>query len=79
MSLNEAKAKSRCAKCNQVGHWHRDPEFPKNQAASSANKTKDINFMEKNPISESEEGIFCGLLETGNAQLHPGQGELATF
>ena len=58
MSLSEAKAKSRCAKCHQIGHWHKDPECPKNQGSNSnVNKTKEVNLL------ESEEAIFCGLLE----------------
>ena len=73
MSLSEAKAKSRCAKCNQVGHWHRDPECPKNQGTSNNNKPKDVNYIEKKTISDSEEGLFCGLLEDPGQALHPGR------
>eukprot|EP00435_Cladocopium_sp_Y103_P049106 s3051_g14.t1 len=67
MSLSEAKAQSRCAKCNQVGHWHRDPEGPKNQGSNGSSKPKDMNYLEKGTISDSEEGIFCGLLEQQQA------------
>ena len=73
MSLREAKAKSKCAKCNQVGHWHRDPECPKNQGTSNNNKPKDVNYIEKKTISDSEEGLFCGLLEDSGQALRPGQ------
>lgn len=53
MTLGEAKAKSRCSKCNQIGHWHKDPECPKNQG----NKAKEVNYL------VSDEVTFCGLLE----------------
>ena len=76
MSLNEAKSKSRCAKCNQVGHWHRDPECPKNQGNHAVNKTKDINYIEKKPVSDSEGGIFCGLPENEDIEKLGGQDEL---
>ena len=77
MSLSEAKAKSRCAKCNQVGHWHRDPECPKNQGTSNNNKPKDVNYIEKKPISDSEEGLFCGLLEDPGRALRLDQSVLS--
>ena len=77
MSLSEAKAKSRCAKCNQVGHWHRDPECPKNQGTSNNNKPKDVNYIEKKTISDSEEGLFCGLLEDPGRALRPDQAVLS--
>ena len=58
MSLSEAKSKSRCSKCQQVGHWHRDPECPLNKpGANQASKPKEIHLV------ESEEAIFCGLLD----------------
>jgi len=60
MSLSEAKSKSRCAKCQQIGHWHRDPECPMNKGNGAATvKTKEVNLL------ESEEAIFCGLLDHG--------------
>jgi len=51
MSLEEVKSRTRCTKCQQIGHWHKDPECPKNKPA------KETLFL------ESEEAIFCGLLE----------------
>ena len=58
MSLSEAKSKSRCSKCQQVGHWHREPECPLNKpGANQASKPKEIHLV------ESEEAIFCGLLD----------------
>ena len=60
MTLSEAKAKSRCSKCKQVGHWHRDPECPHNQPGFH-NKTKEVNYMVEN--QQSEEAIFCGVLD----------------
>ena len=51
MSLDEVKALTRCTKCQQIGHWHKDPECPKNKPV------KETHFL------ESEEAIFCGLLE----------------
>ena len=59
MTLEELKAVTRCGKCKQVGHWHKDPECPRNQGAGRA---KEVNFVENEPI-ETEEAIFCGLLE----------------
>ena len=78
MSLSEAKAKSRCSKCHQIGHWHKDPECPRNQSGNGAtNKPKEINYLEKGKVLESDEGIFCGLLDVHPPGLHPGQGELS--
>ena len=51
MSLDEVKARTRCTRCQQIGHWHKDPECPKNKPV------KETHFL------ESEEAIFCGLLE----------------
>ena len=51
MSLEEVKARTRCTRCQQIGHWHKDPECPKNKPV------KETHFL------ESEEAIFCGLLE----------------
>ena len=58
MSLREAKNRSTCSRCLQVGHWHKDPECPKNQT-----KTKEVQLVERLHEVESEEGIFCGLAE----------------
>lgn len=33
--LREMKKKSLCKECGQQGHWHKDPECPKNNPASS--------------------------------------------
>ena len=60
MTLSEAKAKSRCTKCQQIGHWHRDPECPHNQPGFR-NKPKEVNYMVEGP--QSEEAIFCGVLD----------------
>ena len=58
MSLSEAKSKSRCAKCQQIGHWHKDPECPMNKGGNNQTmKSKEVNLL------ESEEVIFCGLLD----------------
>ena len=64
MTLSEAKARSKCSKCGQVGHWHKDPECPRNQGGtSSSGKPKEINFVEKAIRDVSEEAIFCGHVE----------------
>lgn len=57
MTLSEAKAKSRCTKCQQIGHWHRDPECQ----PGYRNKPKEVNYMVESP--QSEEAIFCGVLD----------------
>eukprot|EP00435_Cladocopium_sp_Y103_P033679 s671_g8.t1 len=69
MTLSEAKAKSKCSKCGQIGHWHRDPECPRNQpggggGGNSNMKSKEVNFVEKdeNPLV-IDEAIFCGHVE----------------
>ena len=62
MSLSEAKSKSRCAKCQRPGHFHRDPECPLNQGGINnhgSTKNNEVNLL------ESEEAIFCGLLDCG--------------
>ena len=65
MMLSEAKAKSKCSKCGQVGDWYKDPECPRNQTGtSSSGKSKEINFVEKAISGVSEEAIFCGHVET---------------
>ena len=56
MSIEELKKVSKCKACNQVGHWHKDPQCPKNN-----NKTKEAHYME-NLQDETEEAIFCGNL-----------------
>ena len=56
MSLEELKKNSRCSKCNQIGHWHKDPQCPKNQ------KTKESHLLEAAEMDETEDAIFCGLL-----------------
>ena len=68
MTLSEAKAKSRCTKCQQVGHWHRDPECPHNQPGFR-NKTKEVNYVVEGP--QSEEAIFCGVLDCETATKGP--------
>ena len=55
MTLSEAKAKSRCTKCQQIGHWHRDPECPHNQPGFR-NKPKEVNYIVEG--QQSEEAIF---------------------
>ena len=63
MTLSEAKAKSKCSKCGQIGHWHRDPECPRNQGKPTSSNPKEVNLMEtENPLV-TEEAIFCGHLE----------------
>ena len=56
MSLEELKKNSRCSRCNQVGHWHKDPQCPKNQ------KTKESHLLETAEMDETEDAIFCGFL-----------------
>ena len=62
MSLEEMKANSRCSKCLQVGHWHKDAVCPKNQ------RGKETHYIEKNDEKEVnnvelDEAIFCGWME----------------
>ena len=68
MTLSEAKAKSRCTKCQQVGHWHRDPECPHNQPGFR-NKPKEVNYMTEG--LQSEEAIFCGVLDCETTTTRP--------
>eukprot|EP00435_Cladocopium_sp_Y103_P068193 s512_g31.t1 len=50
MTIEEIKKITKCANCHRVGHWHREcPEPP---------RERDQHLL------ESEEAIFCGLLET---------------
>ena len=63
MSLEEMKANSRCSKCLQVGHWHKDAICPKNQRGG-----KEAHYIEKNDEKEInsvelDEAIFCGWME----------------
>ena len=66
MTLSEAKAKSRCTKCQQVGHWHKDPECPYKQSGFR-NKPKQVNFVMEGP--QSGEAIFCGVLDCETAVM----------
>ncbi len=68
MTLSEAKAKSRCTKCQQIGHWHKDPECPHNQPGFR-NQTKEVNFVMEG--TQSEEAIFCGVLDCETAVRKP--------
>ena len=74
MSLRDLKAQTQCSGCLQVGHWHRDPECPKNQNKGKTG-SNEAHYVEK--IDEStEEAIFCGLLEPeqhDEPNLSPGQ------
>eukprot|EP00435_Cladocopium_sp_Y103_P073784 s36_g45.t1 len=63
MTLSEAKAKSKCSKCGQVGHWHRDPECPRNQGKPTSSASKEVNLVEFEQVSKTDEAIFCGHLE----------------
>ena len=47
----ERKKKSRCAECGQIGHWHSDPQCPKNGGASGTGGTSPsgANFSSNNP------------------------------
>ena len=47
----ECKKKSRCAACGQIGHWHSDPQCPKNGGASGTGGTSPsgANFSSNNP------------------------------
>ena len=61
MSLEALKATSRCSKCGQVGHWHKDPQCPKNQGRKT---TQEAHYMEKDSQpTDTEEAIFCGFME----------------
>ena len=62
MSIEELKKVSKCKACNQVGHWHKDPQCPKN-----VNKAKEAHYME-NLQDETEEAIFCGTLTVDNQE-----------
>lgn len=63
MTLSEAKAKSKCSKCGQIGHWHRDPECPRNQGRPNTSNTKEVNLVETEKAFKTDEAIFCGHLE----------------
>ena len=63
MTLSEAKAKSKCSKCGQIGHWHRDPECPRNQGKTSNSGSKEVNMVEYENVTKTDEAIFCGHLE----------------
>ena len=54
---NERKKKSRCAACGQIGHWHSDPQCPKNGGASGTGGTSPsgANFASRNPDGDGNE------------------------
>lgn len=62
MSLEEMKANSRCSKCLQVGHWHKDAICPKNQRGKETHYIEKNNDKEVNNV-ELDEAIFCGWME----------------
>ena len=65
LTLEEVKANSRCRGCQQLGHWHKDPQCPKNRmnGGSTSAGSKDVNYIEKLQDEEQSEAIFCGLLD----------------
>lgn len=65
LTLEEVKANSRCRGCQQLGHWHKDPQCPKNRGKGSASSStsKDVNYIEKLQEDTQSEAIFCGLVE----------------
>lgn len=42
--LRIAKARSYCSACHQKGHWHKDPECPKNREKGAAPHTTHVVF-----------------------------------
>lgn len=74
LTLEEVKANSRCRACQQVGHWHKDPQCPKNRGkgGASSSTSREINYIEKLQGDEQSEAIFCGLLDVSkNAKDEP--------
>ena len=64
MSIEALKATSRCSKCGQVGHWHKDAQCPKNQ---NKKVTQETHYIERDTGStNTEEAIFCGFLMDEN-------------
>ena len=65
LTLEEVKANSRCRGCQQLGHWHKDPQCPKNRNKSggASSGSKEVNYVEKLQEDYQSEAIFCGLLE----------------
>ena len=50
-SISEKKRNSRCAACGEVGHWHKDPECPKNQRKhGSEEDVREENRRKKNTV-----------------------------
>ena len=69
MSLEEMKANSRCSKCLQVGHWHKDAVCPKNQRGKETHYIEKTDEKEINAM-ELEEAIFCGWVEKDDSAHH---------
>ena len=69
MSLEEMKANSRCSKCLQVGHWHKDAVCPKNQRGKETHYIEKTDEKEINAM-ELEEAIFCGWMEKDDSAHH---------
>ena len=39
--IDDLKRRTKCKACDQVGHWHKDPECPKQKGASAGTKRTD--------------------------------------
>lgn len=55
--LRIAKARSYCSACHQKGHWHKDPECPKNRDKGTAPHTTHVVFYTGGPTEAKLDAI----------------------
>ena len=83
--LRELKAKSRCLRCGQTGHWSGDPQCPKGRSSQSGSDGKGKSkgdskgsksgtkqaFMAVPVTSESEDDMECVYIDSGPSEGSP--------
>ena len=74
VTIEELKRRTRCKACDQVGHWHKDPECPKRKSSSSS--VNEQHLLEQLP--STNEAFFMGHLEDLNVLQEPSEENFIT-
>ena len=49
--VKRLKAKTKCSRCGQKGHWYKDPEYPKNKK-SDTSEPMDTNGNDEKGVEQ---------------------------